>query len=69
MQGLEEYSRTAEQTARDQLVVDHLWLVRHIVGKMAARFPPGVDVENLEYKGRKAVQTVFEFDLNFCLFD
>lgn len=51
MQGLEEYSRTAEQTARDQLVVDHLWLVRHIVGKMAARFPPGVDVENLESAG------------------
>lgn len=48
---LQEYSRTAEQTARDALVVDHLWLVRHIIGKVAARLPAGVDVENLESAG------------------
>ncbi|MEK6257833.1 MAG: sigma-70 family RNA polymerase sigma factor [Planctomycetota bacterium] len=48
---LQEYSRTAEQSARDELVVNHLWLVRHIMGKVAARLPSGVDVENLESAG------------------
>ena len=48
---LQEYSRTAEQTARDELIVGHLWLVRHIIGKLAARMPSGVDVENLESAG------------------
>jgi RNA polymerase sigma factor for flagellar operon FliA len=48
---LQEYSRTAEQTARDALVVAHLWLVRHLIGKIAARLPSGVDVENLESAG------------------
>ena len=48
---LQEYSRTAEQTARDELVVNHLWLVRHIMGKVSARLPSGVDVENLESAG------------------
>lgn len=48
---LQEYSRTADQTVRDELVVGHLWLVRHIIGKVAARLPAGVDVENLESAG------------------
>jgi RNA polymerase sigma factor for flagellar operon FliA len=48
---LQEYSRTAEQTARDELIVGHLWLVRHIIGKVAARLPSGVDVDNLESAG------------------
>jgi RNA polymerase sigma factor for flagellar operon FliA len=48
---LQEYTRTAEQTARDALVVGHLWLVRHIVGRLAARLPAGVDVENLGSAG------------------
>ena len=48
---LHEYSRTADQTARDELVVSHLWLVRHLSGKVTARLPSGVDVENLESAG------------------
>lgn len=48
---LKEYSRTAEQTARDALVVNHVWLVRHLTGKLTARLPSGVDVENLESAG------------------
>lgn len=48
---LQEYSRTAEQTARDELVINHIWLVRHLTGKVTARLPPGVDVENLESAG------------------
>jgi RNA polymerase sigma factor for flagellar operon FliA len=48
---LQEYTRTAEQTARDSLVVSHLWLVRHLTGKVTARLPAGVDIENLESAG------------------
>ena len=46
-----EYSVTATQSARDELILNHLWLVRHLVGKLAARVPPGVDVDNLESAG------------------
>ncbi len=46
-----EYSVTAIQSARDELILNHLWLVRHLVGKLAARLPPGVDVDNLESAG------------------
>lgn len=46
-----EYSHTATQSARDELVLNHLWLVRHLIGKIAARLPPGVDVDNLESAG------------------
>lgn len=48
---LQEYNRTAEQTVRDSLVISHVWLVRHLTGKVTARLPPGVDVENLESAG------------------
>jgi len=48
---LREYSQTAVQSARDELVLNHLWLVRHIVGKQIARLPAGVDRENLEAAG------------------
>ncbi len=46
-----EYSHTATQSARDELVLNHLWLVRHLIGKIAARLPPGVDVDNLDSAG------------------
>ena len=48
---LKEYSRTAEQTSRDELIIGHIWLVRHLTGKVTARLPLGVDVENLESAG------------------
>jgi len=48
---LQEYSRTAEQTVRDELVISHVWLVRHLTGKVTARLPAGVDIENLESAG------------------
>jgi RNA polymerase sigma factor for flagellar operon FliA len=48
---VQEYSDTAAQSARDELILNHLWLVRHLVGKLSARVPPGVDVENLESAG------------------
>jgi RNA polymerase sigma factor for flagellar operon FliA len=60
---LQEYTRTAEQTARDALVVNHLWLVRHTIGKVAARLPAGVDVENLESAGMLGlVEASMRFD-------
>ncbi len=46
-----EYAMTATQSARDELILNHLWLVRHLVVKLAARVPPGVDVDNLESAG------------------
>lgn len=45
------YHRCAVQARRDELIEEHLWLVRHIVGRLAARLPPGVDLENLESAG------------------
>lgn len=48
---VQEYSVTANQSAREELILDHLWLVRHLVGKLTARLPPGVDTDNLESAG------------------
>jgi len=49
--GVSAYSRTAEQATRDELILNHLFLVRHVVGKLMARLPAGVDVDNLESAG------------------
>jgi RNA polymerase sigma factor for flagellar operon FliA len=42
------YTQLAEQSRRNELIESHLGLVRHILGKLVAQLPPGVDVENLE---------------------
>ena len=61
---LQEYSRTAEQTARDALVITHIWLVRHLTGKVTAHLPAGVDVENLESAGMLGlVEAASRFDV------
>ena len=44
-------SLRANQNNQDDLVLSHMWLVRHIVGKLAAHLPSGVDLENLESAG------------------
>jgi RNA polymerase sigma factor for flagellar operon FliA len=60
-----EYSVTATQSARDELILNHLWLVRHLVGKLAARVPPGVDIDNLESAGLLGlVEAAQRFDAN-----
>lgn len=41
------YQQVASQNRRDQLILEHLPLVRHVVGRMLAELPPGLDVENL----------------------
>jgi RNA polymerase sigma factor for flagellar operon FliA len=45
------YRDVARQGRRDQLILDHLPLVRHIVGKLTAELPSGIDIENLEAAG------------------
>jgi RNA polymerase sigma factor for flagellar operon FliA len=45
------YGAIAQKERRDQLILEHLPLVRHLVGKLIAELPPGVDVENLESAG------------------
>lgn len=41
------YRQVAVRSRRDQLILEHLSLVRHIVGRLLAELPPGLDVENL----------------------
>ncbi len=50
-QAKQVYDAVAQKERRDQLIVEHLPLVRHLVGKMVAELPPGIDVENLESAG------------------
>jgi RNA polymerase sigma factor for flagellar operon FliA len=45
------YDAVAQKERRDQLIVEYLPLVRHLVGKMTAELPPGVDIDNLESAG------------------
>jgi RNA polymerase sigma factor for flagellar operon FliA len=57
------YRRCAAQGQRDELTLNHLWLVRHIVGRLSARLPPGVDRENLESAGMLGlVEAANKFD-------
>src|SRR5207248_8921583 len=42
---------TAPDKRRDELVLAHLPMVRHIIGKLVGHLPAGVDVENLESAG------------------
>jgi RNA polymerase sigma factor FliA len=45
------YQRQAEKNRRDELIVGHLPLVKHVIGRLLGDLPPGVDVENLESAG------------------
>lgn len=45
------YGAIAQKERRDQLILEHLPMVRHLVGKLIAELPPGVDVDNLESAG------------------
>lgn len=63
MTGPQAYSQVAEQTRRDELIVEHLWLVRHVVGKLISRLPPGVDLDNLMSAGTLGlVEATSKFD-------
>jgi RNA polymerase sigma factor for flagellar operon FliA len=57
------YTQLAEQTWRNELIESHLNVVRHILGKLVAQLPPGVDVENLESAGTLGlVEAANKFD-------
>lgn len=49
--GVIQYQRVADQTRRDDLILSHLPLVKHVLGRLAAELPPGVDLDNLESAG------------------
>jgi RNA polymerase sigma factor for flagellar operon FliA len=45
------YQRVSSQTQRDELILGHLSLVRHILGRLVAKLPAGIDLDNLEAAG------------------
>lgn len=45
------YRQTVNRHTRDQLIVDHLEFVRHLLGRVVSGLPAGVDLENLEAAG------------------
>src|SRR5687767_14596293 len=49
--GVRTYRDVATREQRERLILEHLEFVRHILGKLAARLPPGVDRQNLEAAG------------------
>ncbi len=46
--GPQAYTQVAAEARREELILNHLPLVRHIVGKLLAHLPQGIDRENLE---------------------
>jgi RNA polymerase sigma factor for flagellar operon FliA len=45
------YQRTAELQKRDDLILAHLPLVKHVIGRLLGDLPASVDAENLESAG------------------
>lgn len=45
------HRQVADQQLRDELVLSHLRLVKHVIGRVIGELPPGVDLENLEAAG------------------
>ena len=45
------YQRQADQQRRDELILSHLPLVKHVIGRLVGELPPGTDVDNLEAAG------------------
>ncbi|QJW94396.1 sigma-70 family RNA polymerase sigma factor [Frigoriglobus tundricola] len=48
---LRAYQRNAEQQRRDDLILGHLPLVKHVIGRLLGDLPGSVDAENLESAG------------------
>jgi RNA polymerase sigma factor FliA len=51
LQAKQAYGAVADKERRDQLILEHLPLVRHLVGKLSVELPPGIDLDNLESAG------------------
>lgn len=45
------YQQVSSQTLREELILSNLSLVRHILGRLAAKLPRGTDMDNLEAAG------------------
>jgi RNA polymerase sigma factor FliA len=45
------YQRTADQQRRDDLIMSHLPLVKHVIGRLLGDLPASADAENLESAG------------------
>jgi RNA polymerase sigma factor for flagellar operon FliA len=48
---VQAYNQVAAKSQRDALILGHLSLVRHVLGRMIGQLPAGVDAENLESAG------------------
>jgi RNA polymerase sigma factor for flagellar operon FliA len=48
---IQSYQRQAELQRRDELVLSHLPLVKHVIGRLIGGLPKGVDIEGLESAG------------------
>ena len=49
--GTEFYNQEAAKSRRDQLILAHLPMVKHVIGRLVGRLPSGIDAENLESAG------------------
>jgi len=59
------YQRNAEQQRRDDLILSHLPLVKHVIGRLLGDLPASVDAENLESAGVLGlVEAASKFDPN-----
>lgn len=59
----QKYQQVSTQQRRDELIMTHLPLVRHTLGRLVAHFPPGIDLENLESAGMLGlVEAAGKFD-------
>jgi len=45
------YQKVSAQSQREELILGHLTLVRHILGRLTAKLPRGIDLDNLEAAG------------------
>jgi RNA polymerase sigma factor for flagellar operon FliA len=45
------YTQRSQEHQRQELILGHMGLVRHILGRLKARLPSSVDLENLEAAG------------------
>lgn len=45
------YHKVCKMDLRDRLILEHLYYVRHILGKMLGGLPDSVDQDNLESAG------------------
>lgn len=48
---LKDYRRSAQTRTKDDLILSHLPLVKHVLGRLVGELPAGVDIENLESAG------------------